>query len=52
MLPAGAGIWTSANGIQWTRTYAGDPSYPFTSLAWSGENLVAVGTLYAVAISP
>ncbi len=49
---AGGGIYTSNDGNNWTLTYTGDSYYPFLSIAWSGNNYVAVGLLYAIAVSP
>lgn len=49
---AGNGIYTSADGLNWNRTYAGDPYYQFRSIAWSGTNYVATGLLYNMAVSP
>ena len=49
---AGSGIYTSADGLNWNRTYAGDTYYPFRSIAWSGTNYVATGLPNNMAVSP
>jgi hypothetical protein len=51
-LAVGNGIFTSADGFNWTQAYPDDHLYSIRSVAWSGYQYVAVGKVMSMLISP
>jgi hypothetical protein len=49
---AGAGIYTSTDGLNWSKTYPSEILYPLRSIAWNGLQYVAVGKQMMVLVSP